>query len=350
MTYLIYGFNRNKQSVTFNSTKTDFSIIIAFRNESENLSALLTSLDALNYPKNKFEILLVNDFSTDNSVQIIEEFKQQHNSLNLQIFHAPKTTKKNAISYGILHSKFDQILGTDADCIVPTNWLTSYDAFLQTYPAKLIAGPVAYIYDTPFIAQFQNLEFTSLMGATMGGFGSGKPFMANGANISYSKSVFNEVNGFVGNENIASGDDVFLLEKIAKLYKDNIYFLKDDDAIVQTKPAANLKKLTAQRIRWAAKMTSSKNYFSKLVGAIVFFMNITLVATLFLNIQFTLLLFLTKIIVDFLLIKKTSLFLNQHSWKNHFIASLLLYPIFNVFIAIQSLYKGYTWKDRSFKK
>ncbi|WP_139956309.1 glycosyltransferase [Flavicella sediminum] len=344
------GFEKNKLAKPINIPKTNFSIIIAFRNEEKNLLTLLNSLKLLNYPDSKFEILLVNDFSTDNSVPIIENFQQENKTIALQILHTPQTTKKQALTFGIQHSKFDQIISTDADCIVPINWLKSYDAFLQKHPAKLISGPVAYSTDNCFLQQFQNLEFLSLMGATIGGFGNKSPFMANGANISYSKIIFKELLGFSGNEFIASGDDLFLLEKIEKNYKNESHFLQNCNAIVTTKPALTFQELKMQRIRWAAKMTHSKNKFAKIVGIVVFTMNLSLIISIVISIKWTILLLTSKAVIDYLLVRKTALFLEQKSWKKYFLPSLFLYPLFNTYIAILALYKGYTWKGRNFKQ
>ena len=80
--------------------------------------------------------------------------------------------------------------------------------------------------------------------------------MSNGANSCFNKSVFLEQKGFSGNERIASGDDIFLLEKIISKYPKGVAFIKSQDAIVLTKSENTWRELINQKIRWAAKATS----------------------------------------------------------------------------------------------
>ncbi len=256
--------------------KNKFSIIIAFRNEKSNLTELLNSLALLNYPKELFEILMVNDDSEDDSKKLIEHFKTRHHSLPiilLEYLRKSVSPKKDAIETAIKKAKFDWLITTDADCIVPKTWLQSFDAFIQTNQPKLIAAPVTYNVGSTFLQQFQLFDFLSLQASTIGGFGLNKPFLCNGANLCYQKSAFYEVNGFDGNQQIASGDDIFLLEKIKTKYPEKVHFLKSTEAIITTKPEPTFKSLISQRVRWAAKTSSVKSGFTKLVGIIVFLMN-----------------------------------------------------------------------------
>ncbi len=336
------------------TTQTKFSIIIPFRNEEENLPKLLESLELLKYPKEKFEIIFVDDASTDNSVQLITKFR--HNSIIIKNNRMSNSPKKDAIETAIKKAKFDWIITTDADCIVPQQWLNTFDTFIQTHSSKLIAAPVKYTANNSFLEQFQVFDFLSLQVVTVGGFGIKKPFLCNGANLCYHKLAFFEVNGFKGNENIASGDDVFLLEKIAEKYPEQVHFLKSTNALVSTKPQTTFKDLLSQRIRWAAKTSSYKNSFAKTVGIIVFLMN-TLIVTLIFGIIFkpylwkTLLIsFIIKLLLDGLLIKKQYSFLKEKFSFFNFITSSLCYPFFSMFVALSSLKSNYHWKGRQFKK
>lgn len=148
---LIYGFDKIEEFKLTNITsKTKFSVIVPFRNEAKNLSKLLESINQLQYPKNLFEIILIND----DSVAIIKgHFTQTNISLinNTRITNAPK---KDAITLGIKHAKHDWIVTTDADCMLPKYWLDSFDEFIQKTKTTCIAAPVGYHLETKFLNKF----------------------------------------------------------------------------------------------------------------------------------------------------------------------------------------------------
>ena len=356
----IIGFDKVESfTVADLKPKTTFSIIIPFRNEAEHLPELLASLKHLNYPKYLFEVLCIDDDSNDNSVALISEFSEAHPEFEIRVLNNTRTSnspKKDAITSAINSSQYHWIVTTDADCILPKYWLDSFDAFIQQKTKELIIAPVTYTGINSSLKRFQLLDFLSLMGATVGGFGIKKPFLCNGANLAYSKELFNTVNGFNGNDTIASGDDIFLLEKALKLNKNNVGYLKSQHAIVQTKPQPNWTNLIAQRKRWAAKTSSYNSLFGKLTGLIVLAMNGTLICTLTLtllglfNLRLFLYLFIIKSGIDFLLLFKTSQFFNQERYLKSYIISSIVYPFFSVYIAFISLFTTYKWKDRTFNK
>ena len=345
-----------------NVTQTNkFTVIIPFRNEERSLPTLLKSIQELDYPKELFEIIFVDDASEDGSVDIISQFinKRSFGSTNIHIINNNRKTgspKKDAINTAIDIGQFDWIITTDADCIVPKNWLLSFDAFIQKNKPKLIVAPVTYTINNRFLEQFQLLDFLSLQGSTIGGFGINKAFLCNGANLCYSKQVFKKVNGFDGNEFIASGDDIFLLEKISKSNPNKVHYLKSKEAIIKTEPQHTFKKLVNQRVRWAAKSTAYNDPFSKLVSIVVFAMNAFLIILLLTSVlgynswQLLLFLFVLKFLVDLILIFKTAAYFKQLHVLKHFVMSSLLYPFFIMFVIIVSLKSDYSWKGRQFKK
>ena len=339
-------------------SKNAFSILIPFRNEANELPTLLESISKLQYPKDKYELIFINDDSEDDSVEIINKYFDKLSMTFLLLNNVRKTNspKKDAINTAIHQVKFDWIITTDADCILPKKWLETFDAFIEEKQPKLIIAPVTYNGNSSFLERFQLLDFLSLQGTTIGGFGINKPFLCNGANLCYNKQTFFEVNGFEGNTNIASGDDIFLLEKIVKKYPDSIHYLKSNAAIVITKPQPKFKQLLHQRVRWAAKSTAYKNWFSKLVSISVLLMNMLLIILFFSSLlgytfwQLFIILFATKFTVDLLLLFKTAAFFKQQKTLKHYLLSSLVYPVFIMFVVIVSLKSGYSWKGRQFKK
>jgi len=180
--------------------------------------------------------------------------------------------------------------------------------------------------------------------------------MCNGANLAYTKAIFNQVHGFEGNTNIASGDDIFLLEKIIQTHPNQLHYLKCEHAIVSTKPQPNWSELIAQRIRWASKTSAYNSRFGKLTGLIVLLMNlyiiigITLSITGVLNLKTVFYILVIKFSIDFFLIYKSASFFNQKDILKSYIFGFLVYPFFSVYVAFISFFSSYTWKGRTFKK
>jgi cellulose synthase/poly-beta-1,6-N-acetylglucosamine synthase-like glycosyltransferase len=359
---LIYGFDK-VENFTLQDlpAKTKFSILIPFRNESENLPKLLTSISSLNYPKSMFEVILVDDASEDNSVELINHFisKQISKDIDIRVITNNRTSnspKKDAISSAIKVSKFEWIITTDADCVLPKYWLDSFDEYVQLNNPNCIAAPVTYHGENSFFNHFQTLDFLSLQGATIGGFGIKKPFMCNGANFGYRKSLFETVNGFAGNTTIASGDDIFLLEKFSNHDAKKVHYLKSHKAVVTTNPTLSIRNLVQQRLRWASKTSRYDNEFAKMVGIFVLLGNLVCLAFIpwvlfnIVNTRIALALFAIKFCIDFLLLFKTARFFKQETLLLSYIFSSLIYPIFSVYIALKSTLKSYEWKGRTFRK
>ncbi|MFL9831190.1 glycosyltransferase [Flavobacterium sp. ST-87] len=347
---LIYGFTKVKNYDTISlKPKTTFTIVVPFRNEAENLPILLESISRMNYPMDLFEVVLVDDDS-DFRFQL-SDFKFQISIIdNIRLSNSPK---KDAITTAIKQINTEWIITTDADCVVPKNWLLSLDNYIQTHQVAMIAGAVTYECNNSFLHHFQQLDLASLQGATIGSFGIGKAFMCNGANFAYTKSLFEVLNGFEGNNNIASGDDVFLLQKAIKQFPEKVHYLKSENNIVSTKPLDDWKSLFYQRIRWASKTSSYQSNFGITLGLVVFIGNFILVLSYalwvadfipFLNIF---ILFCLKFTIDSILIYKTHQFLTQKK-MHYLVLSSLLYPFFSAGVALYSLFGKYEWKGRRF--
>jgi glycosyltransferase involved in cell wall biosynthesis len=348
---LIYGFTKvKKYQITNLKPQTSFTIIVPFRNEAENLPNLLNSFSELNYPNDLFEVILVDDSSKE-KFQILNSKFQVSVIDNMRVSNSPK---KDAISTAMQHVKTDWVITTDADCLVQKNWLLSFDNYIQENKVSMLAGAVSYECENSFLHHFQQLDLTSLQGATIGSFGIQKAFMCNGANFAYTKSLFEKLNGFDGNNKIASGDDVFLLQKAANLFPNEVHYLKAEEAIVSTKPTENWKALFYQRVRWAAKTSSYQSNFGKLLGLIVFFGNLSFVIGFvfcicaILPYPFFVLFAFLKFIIDFVLLYITNQFLTKTRIKS-LVLSSLLYPFFSSTVALYSLFGSYEWKGRKFR-
>jgi cellulose synthase/poly-beta-1,6-N-acetylglucosamine synthase-like glycosyltransferase len=348
---LIYGFQRMKPfSKKDVIPKTAFSIVVPFRNEKENLPNLLYSISLLDYPRELVDVILVDDDSEEKFQ--IPNSKFQTLLINNQ--RKSNSPKKDAIEAAIQVAKNDWIITTDADCLVQKDWLIIYDHYIQENQVEIIASSVCYVPKNGFLSAFQNLDFLSLQGATIGSFGIGKPFMCNGANFAYSKVFFEKLNGFQGNETIASGDDVFLLQKAVVVAPEKVGFLLAKESIVATKPVATWRELFQQRVRWASKSSGYSSVYGKLLALVVFGGNLAWILSFLLWLigildQNVFMLFVAlKFLIDFVLLYKTANFFQ--SKLQYVLASSLLYPFFSVLVALYSLFGKYNWKGRSFRK
>lgn len=346
---LTVGFYLLKTPV-FNNLQptTSFSIVVPFRNEAINLPKLLDTISRLDYPKHLFEVVLVDDASTDGFNLPNYPFQVK----KIDSIRQTSSPKKDAITTAISVAKHQWIVSTDADCLVPPNWLFLLDNCIQTTNALLVAAPVKFSAAKGFLANFQLLDFASLQGLTIGSFGLKNGVICNGANLAYKKSFFLHLNGFEGNDTIASGDDVFLLQKATKVAKKRVVYLKSQQCIVQTSPETTWKKLFQQRLRWAAKTTSYTNPLAKAIGFVVVFANVAFVlictSQFFYPNKVAFILLVVKLILDAFLLLICSKFLQQKVNYHLFLASFF-YPIWVIVVAFFSVFGTYHWKGRQFK-
>ncbi|WP_417885161.1 glycosyltransferase [Zunongwangia sp.] len=359
ISFLIGWKKLPETSNNYATPKTRFSIIIPFRNEADNLPKLLESLSILNYPTMYFEVMLVNDASEDESEKIITEFIKKNLAINLRLLQNKRRSpspKKDALQTAIEISEFDYIATTDADCELPEYWLQSLNTEIINQNPAMLAAPVKIdAKNSRFLTAFEALDFLSLQLCGAGAFGLQKAFMANGANLCYKKDTFIAQNGFTGNTAIASGDDVFLLQKFIAS-NEKVSFLKDENAIVSTPPQVSFQALKQQRIRWASKTSAYTSNFAKLTGIIVFLMNfafaVGLVSGIFKLFPFFyfMILFLVKFNIDFVVLHRAASFFKCEKLMKNYLISSILYPFFTIYVAILSLFGGYQWKGRQFSR
>ncbi|MBU3680441.1 MAG: glycosyltransferase [Flavobacterium sp.] len=352
---LIWGARQIRSFESKDKTpSTFFSIIIPFRDEAQNLPRLLESFKNLNYPHELFELIFVDDFSTDESVKLLYQWRTANGTLQttlLENIRLSQSPKKDAITRAIPIVQKQWIVTTDADCEVPTTWLSTLDSYLQTHSANMVVGAVHYESTSTFLDQFQLLDLLSLQGATQGSFGMGLGFLCNGANLAYTKSHFQQLQGFTGNDSLASGDDVFLLQKSMAFDASKVQYLKSKCHLVYTKPEQSWKQLLIQRTRWASKTGNYSSVFGKDLAIWVLLGNLSWIVlgtySLFLNVWIVAFVWATglKFTMDWLLIREAQ---KNAAVKRlrYLLCSSLLYPFYCVFVALHVLPGTYTWKGR----
>src|SRR6478735_6514347 len=256
-----YYFKQWNEAPTFTPAESidypSISVIIPFRNEERHLPGLIDCLQQLDYPHDRLEVIMIDDDSSDNSWKIVEDAAKEFPIIQLQRLEATQEEgipyKKKAIQKGITVSTGEWIITTDADCSFEPYWLKTIAAFINTTNAKCIAAPVKILPRRNILSIFQSLDFITLQGITAAAVSSRTHVMCNGANFAYTRAVFHEVKGFEGIDNIPSGDDMLLMQKIFQKYPNAVHYLKSEQVIVSTAASSSWKAFIQQRIRWASK-------------------------------------------------------------------------------------------------
>ena len=334
------------------------SIIIPFRNESNKIMDSLKSLESQNYSSDKFEVIYIDDFSTDNSLIKLKNGITKENVFvySMKDTNFAKAHKKQAIEFGISKSKGTIILFTDADCTNYPNWISTMVIGFEENTA-LISGPVAFAESDNLFGKLQSLEFAGLILSGAGLIGNKTPMIASSANLAFRKSVFDEVGGYKDLMNLSSGDDELLMQKIA--YKSNyeVKFCFDKDALVITDPNKNLEEFNQQRKRWASKGLFYKNKMIVIQLFLIFFFFLGLIIQIFLGVFLDprfLTIFagsiLVKMLVEYSVLQKgVGVLIKAISFPQFLIAEFLHIP-YIVYSAIAGALGNFKWKDRELKR
>lgn len=331
------------------------SVIVPVRNEADNLPLLLADLQNQSLPKELFEVLVVDDASSDGTADIVIEYAAA-NDLNLSLLYSngdrSSSPKKRAISTAIYQATGKYIVTTDGDCRVGEGWLSTIASFFAKTEAKCVSGPVTFNDEGKPMDYLQTVEFSSLVGSGACAMAAGKPNMCNGANFAYERSVFFEVGGFDGVDGIASGDDEFLLQKIAAKYPEQIFFLKSRDAIVQTTPHRSWRAFKSQRQRWASKWKYYTRSSPRVLAVFIFLANFSLLVTSLLYFlgalsgHIAVALLLLKILPEWLFIGAVLRFLRKEHTLIYIPVVQIIYPFYVVFFGLAGQSKSYHWKGR----
>lgn len=346
------GWWRTKSNnITVGSNMHSFSIIIPFYNEEDNILNLLQDIEKLNYPKNKLEVIMINNESTDNSGIIIRDYIFENNS-DIRL-HNSIGGKKDAVWKGINEADHDYILSIDADCRIPSNILQEYDKSLQTKASKMISGPVVFASNKGFWNSFMEYEFMSLVASGAGAIGVKIPIMVNAANMLFERKMAHKAK-HIFKSNQESGDDIFLLQFVVKEYgASQVQFLKSRDAIVKTQGPSSFHSWVNQRLRWTAKAKDYSINATSLTALVVFGLNALIIILLirsFLYIDYLYIAFaiiFMKTIIDLPILIMSAAFFDKKKIVKYSLIFELLYPFYIVVISIMAIFYRGKWKDES---
>ena len=339
-TFGLFNLKERFHSINKNNL-VKVSVLIAARNEEKNIEKLLESLKKQSFSKELFEVIIVNDHSTDNTDEIINDFINKNKELDVKLLKAEKKGKKHAISQA-LHSAINElVIVTDADCVLNDLWIESIVGFYQEEKCKMILAPVLLSPAENLFEKMQVLEHLSLIGSTAGSASIGFPVMCNGANMAYERKAALEVEKFRKDFDIPSGDDMFLLEQFVKCYgHNNVKFLLSKSAVVKTKTCKTIKDFFRQRRRWVSKTKSYTSWKVIVTALIVLFFNLSIISLLvsafFVPALWSIYILLTllKFFIDFPLLKNITNFMNQGSLLKWVLPLEIIYPFYVVFTAL----------------
>ena len=336
-----------------NREQYNFSVIIPYRNERETIPKLIESLKKVNYPKEQIEFIFVNDHSEDHSAEILNEslttFQYAYQVLELsQDFSG----KKRALDYGIQNAHNEIILATDADCVFQSSWV--YEMNKAFTPATdFVIGPVINKASKGLLEGLQEIESLMLTSVTIGTASIGKPVLCSGANLAFRKEFYEKLKPFDDNYSIASGDDMFFLQKAKKLNSKLISYQDSMGSVVETTPANRVKEMINRSIRWAGKSSKLKSLDQSFFGAIVLITNYS---------------FLLLALLCFFYFEKNNIFLKLCGLKvgidlvTYFLINfkyqrfktlvflplmVVYYPLYLLLISVMMIFTKPAWKSRN---
>lgn len=358
--YYIYYWNRIKQPLIPTSSELPMvTILIAARNEEECIMDCVQSCLNQNYPASKLEVIVVDDQSEDDTYDLLESISDpRFVRMRLGVYKRTtiKGSKKKAIAYGVNHAKGELIFTTDADCIANPDWIQSMIPFFNDPKVKLVSGPVKIANKSSLIARFQALDFSANGLINAAGIQSGLHALCNAANLAYRKHVFLEQNGYEDNYHIASGDDIFLLEKIKSSHPEGIVFSKSTQSMVETRALTSWTELIKQRLRWAGKMRHVKDWNLKWIPALIWIQRILLLSFFIFSLVLAsvnyilaaITAIMLQLLLDFLLQYDACRFYKIAKWQIWFVLIEPLHSIYFIFLGIASwLPISIEWKGRS---
>ncbi len=332
------------------------TIIIPFRNEAEVLLNNYKAIKSLSYPPEKLEVIYIDDNSTDGSYDLlcgsisggnIKVLKSSSGKMN--------AGKKKLIEQAVEKAEGDLIFLTDADCLPPQGWLITMLKYFNENTA-MVSGMVSFAESRNFWEKFASLEFAGLMLCGAGLIGVNNPKLCSSANLAFRKEVFQKIGGYSGNNNLASGDDEFLMQKIASSKKYEIDFCFDKNAMVITEPNKGLKNFIEQRSRWASKgfYYDDKLFVLNLLLIFLFYFSLPLQLLLGLLDQIFwgvfLISILMKTLIEYGVLKFGKGILFESKTLNILpVAGLIQIP-YIIAASIKGTFGGFTWKGRYVKR
>lgn len=343
--------------------RTGVTVIIPARNEEDAIAGCLESISGQLYPRHLTEIIVADDHSTDRTKEVAEKTFLRLGIKNGKIISngEDKQGKKSAITEAIRGSSGELMVVTDADCRSNNKWLSTLVSEYERTGAYMLCGPVYIESGRKFMQRFQSLELCGLSLLSGAGIHMRAPLLCNGANMAYTRQVFDTLEGFKGIDATPSGDDILFMFKVQRKYPGKIRYVKSCDAVVYTGAQTSPGNFISQRIRWASKGLNAKNVLNSMLSLLTFGVNfLSLAAILYIIFQsdfrneemFVLLIpgIGIKITADFLLLVFATDFFRQKKLLWFFPLAEIVTMIYVPCIGVAANVASYSWKGRHYKR
>lgn len=245
---------------------TTVSVLVAARNEAENLRRLLPSLLAQDVDGICLQIVVVDDRSTDATPEILAGYSDRIETVRVEELPAGLAPKKHALSRGLVRTNGEFVLQIDADNLPGSQWVKSMVSHFGPRTGA-VCGLVFHSAGSPEVGAWFHgiwaLEATGWAAVQASAIGAGMPISANGGNLAYRRQAFDSVRGFAAHQGVVSGDDDFLVQSLSDSGRWEVQGASLAQTIVETEPPRSWREVWEQRKRWGSKCV---RYDPKRVG------------------------------------------------------------------------------------
>ena len=328
------------------------SIVVPVRNEARQIGSLLEDMRKQRYPEDQYEIIIVNDHSTDRTAEIVNSHASGVDNIRLIELDAEEYGKKSAIRKGVSEARHGVIISTDGDCRAPLEWLGNVMAAFGEPGIRMVAGPVILHPDSGWFKALQSLEFLSLVGVSAGAAGLNSPIMCNAANMAYLKEDFYRYLE-TGEPGSASGDDMFLMLWLKRSHPGSIRYISSPGTVIRALPCNNLYTLMMQRFRWVSKSRYYRDFHLNSSALLVLLTNssLLLMAVLcFISARWIMpfvMLLLIKSTIDLIFMDRVLRYFGKRKSLLLVLPLGLVYFMYVSIVGIAGQLIPYTWKGRN---
>jgi len=342
-----------------NEEQHSVSVVIAARNEEDNISRILQDLTQQTYPKDKYQVIVANDCSQDGTGAIIDEFCAKFPFIkHIFIEKIPDgfSPKKYVLDVALQHAQNDIILTTDADCRVGSRWIETMVSYFEPDVGFVVGfSQFGKSYEKrTLLEKLQAFDFMQLMGAAAGSANLKFPLAASGQNLGYLKKAYNKVGGYKKVAHRVSGDDVLLLQLVRKFTKYKVVFASSHTSFAISEPQPTFMSLIHQRLRWASngsyQLKLNVLFFAYLV--LVFLISLVSLVALFIAlfakiyVEFILLALFIKVISELMIAVRAAQVFNRMDLMKYFPIWILVQMPYIVFMGILGSLGNFNWKGR----
>jgi|UPI0003A70648 cellulose synthase/poly-beta-1,6-N-acetylglucosamine synthase-like glycosyltransferase len=334
-----------KLKVSPERNDVSISVIVCARNEAQRLQPLLESLTRLEYPTDQYEIILVDDDSSDKTQTLMQTYAQRfphwHVLRHIKQPGEPQG-KKAALTMGISHAKGEIILTTDADCQVPVGWLKSMAGYFEPEVGMVLGFAIVKSGQS----LFERLQqFGCVCEATVAAVSAyyQRPTHSNGQNLAYRKAIFTEVGGYTEGAQISSGDDFFLSKAIQTRSKWRFAFNISPSSFVTTLPEKWGRQFIHQQLRRNGKAfyLPPLHFF---LASWVFLFHVGLGVALLMAPALFGSLVVLKFLVELVAFRAGAKLFGQTILLRDFPIFWVLYPMQIIGFAVLGSFQRYRWK------